>query len=196
LEKIITYYFTPVSPWSYLGHKRLMDMADTYGAKVNFKPCNILEVFEKTGGLPAGKRPIQRQKYRMAELKRWKKHLGVDLIFQPKFFPVPDELATRLILACDENMQATLTHALMTATWAQDRDISNEDTLLSICSENRLEGEALLKRAKSEEITMTLAANTKEAIEADVFGAPSYVYQDEIFWGQDRLDFLERALSD
>ncbi len=197
MTKEITYYFAPISPWTYLGNQRLVDLAKKYEATVIYKPCNILEVFERTGGVPAGQRPKPRQNYRMAELKRWRAYLDVDLNLTPKFFPVPDNLASRLILACENQTDIEkLTQALMTATWAQERDISDEETLLTICEENSLNRSVLIEKAKSEAVISKLAQNTDDAVAADVFGAPTYIYQGENFWGQDRLDFLERALQD
>ncbi|MCW9035278.1 MAG: 2-hydroxychromene-2-carboxylate isomerase [Rhodospirillales bacterium] len=196
MEKIINYYFSPISPWTYLGNKRLGEIAIRNGVKINHKPVKLGEVFAASGGLPLFKRPAQRQAYRMAELKRWREFLNVDLTLEPKFFPVSDDLACKLIIACDtEENRHKISHALMCATWVQERDISDEETLSVICTENGLDGPQMIRTAKNDTTQITLDANTKEAIEVGVFGSPSYVYNDQFYWGQDRLKLLEIALK-
>jgi len=196
MEKIIDYYYSPISPWSYMGHQRVGEIAKRNGVNLLHKPVNLMDIFNASGGLPLGKRPPKRQAYRMVELKRWRSFLNIDLTLEPKFFPVSDNLACKLIIACDEeDKQHGMTQALMRATWTQERDISDEATLVQICGELGLDGAKMLETAKSESVQSTFDANTKEANEADAIGAPTYVYQGEVFWGQDRLELLEIALK-
>ncbi|MDV7338999.1 2-hydroxychromene-2-carboxylate isomerase [Terasakiella sp. A23] len=193
---MIRYYFTPISPWSYLGNQRLSEMAVKQGVEIDYRPVNILKVFDESGGLPLGKRPIQRKLYRMTELKRWRDHLNIDLTLEPKFFPTDDQLASRMIIACESQEEKfKLSQALMYAIWAEDRDISDVATLKSICNELGLDADVLIARGQSDETRCQYEANIQAAIEDNVFGAPSYLYKDELYWGQDRLDFLEVALQ-
>jgi 2-hydroxychromene-2-carboxylate isomerase len=194
MNKQIDYYFTPVSPWTYLGHQRLEALAAKHGAEIAYKPMDVAKVFAASGGQPLAQRPKQRQAYRLAELDRWRKHLGIELTLQPKHFPVPAERAMRMIIAAGPSA-GRLAFAFMRACWAGERDLSDPATLRAIAGEAGLDGDALLAAGEREETARILAANTEEAIARQVFGAPTYVYRNELFWGQDRLDFLDRALA-
>jgi len=88
-----------------------------------------------------------------------------------------------------------LAGALLAACWAEERDISSVETLKAIAGDAGLDGKALLAAGEDEKTVARYEANTAEALEIGVFGAPTYVYRDEMFWGQDRLDFLDRALA-
>jgi 2-hydroxychromene-2-carboxylate isomerase len=181
----IDYYMTPSSPWTYLGHQRFAEMAQRHGAQVNVKPVDFGVIFPQSGGLPLAKRAPQRQAYRLVELKRWKQHLGIALVVQPKFFPVDAGPAAQLIAAAPEGKRMALAGDLLAALWKDDRNLADPALLQEIGAKH---GVIAGDKAKYE-------AFTQEALGRGVFGAPSYVLGDEIFWGQDRLDFLERALS-
>ena len=99
--KTVHYFMSPVSPWSYLGHKRFLAMASANGARVLLRPIDLGRVFPQSGGLPLAKRAPQRQAYRLHELPRWRDHVGVPLNVHPKFFPAPPDDAARLIIAAD-----------------------------------------------------------------------------------------------
>ena len=151
-----------------------------------------------SGGLPLSKRAPQRQAYRLVELKRWSEYLDMPINIQPQFFPVNGDLAAAWILAAQEQGIAqalALTGAVGRAIWEQERDVAAESTLRDIAGEQGLDATALGRRAASAEIGARYKALTQEAIARKVFGAPTYVYRDELFWGQDRLDFLTRALA-
>ncbi len=193
----ITYFFSLASPFSYLGHERFLALAAKYGARVHFKPADMSVVFPKTGGLPVKQRSPQRQAYRLLELRRWKESLGVQMNIEPKFFPVADPLAARTVLA-GEQMGAdsgALALAIMRAVWVEEKNIADRATLVALANGVGLEGEIVVGAAESESVKEEYVANTQEALNVGVFGVPSYVYKGEIFWGQDRLDFLERALK-
>ena len=199
MTRLIDYYFAPISPFVYLGHNRFVAIARKHGATIAVKAINLGEVFPVSGGLPLSKRAPQRQAYRLVELKRWSDYLDIPINVQPRFFPVNGDLAAAWILAAQEQgvVQAlTLTGAVGRAIWEQERDVAAESTLMEIASELRLDAVALARRAGSAEIVARYKALTQEAIDRQVFGAPTYVYRDELFWGQDRLDFLDRALAE
>lgn len=198
MTKLIDYYFATISPFMYLGHERFVALARRHGATIGVKPINFGEVFPVSGGLPLSKRAPQRQAYRLVELQRWSEHLNLPLHRQPKYFPVNGDLAAYWILAAAEQGLAQaldLTGAIGRAIWAEERDIAAESTLIAIAGEIGLDPGALARRAAAAEITGRYKALTQEAIERKVFGAPTYIYRDELFWGQDRLDFLDRALA-
>jgi 2-hydroxychromene-2-carboxylate isomerase len=193
-DKRIDYYFSPMSTWTYLGHRRLEAIAQKHDAAIAYKPVDMARVFAASGGLPLPQRPPQRRAYRRFELERWRTFLDLPINLQPKHAPVPVERASRMIIAAEEE-SGRLAFALMRACWVEERDISDPATLLAIAGECGLDGEALLARADAEEAAATFEANTAEAITRQVFGAPTYFFRDEPFWGQDRLDFLDRALG-
>ena len=198
MDKIIDYYFFANSPYTYLGHRRFGEIARAAGATIRVRPVDAGKIFPLSGGLPVAKRPPQRQAYRLVELKRWRDHLGMALNVQPKFFPVASDAAARLIIAADETSPAAafdITGRILAGVWAQERDIADAATLLALANEASQDGAGLLECSKSEAVQARYDAYTQEAIERQVFGAPTYFYRDEPFWGQDRLDFLQRALA-
>ena len=198
MPKLIDYYFTPISPYTYLGHERFLEIAARHCATVAVKPVDYGRIFPVSGGLPLKQRAPQRQAYRLIELERWSKHLGKALNVRPKFFPVSPDAAAKWIIAAQARGAADalrLAGALLRAVWAEERDISDEPTLASIATGERLDPAQLAADAASPDTASRYDALTQEAIERQIFGAPTYVYRDEPFWGQDRLDFLDRALA-
>ena len=194
----VDYYFAPQSPWAYLGHQRLRDVAQVAGATVRVRPVDLGgKVFPISGGLPLGQRAPQRQAYRLVELKRFSQYLNAPLNLQPRYFPVGGDDASRLIIAVDllQGAKAALdiTGAILAAVWAQERNIADPSLLAELLQEQGLPAQAMDK-SNSQTVQECYERYTREAIEVGVFGAPSYVVDGEIFWGQDRLEFLERRL--
>ena len=196
MQKYIDYYLSLVSPWSYLGHERLVRMAKQYDATIRIWPVDLSLIFPSTGGIPLPKRSDQRKAYRMQELRRWRDHSRLNLNFEPLHFPVSDKLAATMVVNLrkqDPHKAIHLAGACLRACWLEERDVSNAETLLALAAENDLDGGALLadSAAALEEITQ----DSVKATELGVFGAPSYRFGEQLFWGQDRLEFLERALA-
>ena len=194
----VDYYFAPQSPWTYLGHTRFSALVQASGARVRLLPVDLGAVFAVSGGLPLGKRPPQRQAYRLVELRRYSDHLGLPRVVQPRYFPVSGDDAARLIIAVDQQDGSAaamrLAGAIFTAVWAQERDIASSQTLAELLQESGLPL-TRLEQSRSPEVQQQYEANTRQAIDGSVFGAPTYVVDGEMFWGQDRLDFVERKLS-
>lgn len=198
MSRSIDYYFTPQSPWTYLGHARFTAIAKKADAKVRVRPIDFGAVFPVSGGLPLGKRAPQRQAYRLVDLARCARYLGIPLNPKPKFFPVVGSDAANLIIAVDLNdgtdAAMKLCGALFKAVWVQERNIADPKVLGALLVECELSGKRL-DQSQSQAVQELYEDYTQQAIDADVFGAPSYVIDGEIFWGQDRLDFVERALN-
>jgi 2-hydroxychromene-2-carboxylate isomerase len=199
MSLVVDYYFAPNSPWTYLGHERFRAIAAAAGARVAVFPIDLGgKVFPVSGGLPLAKRAPQRQAYRLLELQRFSEHLDLPLNPRPKFFPVACDDAARLIIAVDlhegSDAAMALTGAVLRAVWAEDRDIADAGELAALLAALRLPA-ARLADARAPEVQGRYEANTQRAIDAGVFGAPSYVVDGELFWGQDRLDFLQRRLA-
>ncbi len=197
MKATIDYYFAPQSPWTYFGHERFTAIAKTAGAKVNVRPADYGRIFATSGGLPLPKRAPQRQAYRLVELTRFRDALNLPMHIQPKFFPVAGDDASRLIIAADLHDGAAaamrLSAAVFAAVWEQELDIANPDTLAALLSQCGLAADRLAL-SRQPQVQQQFDTNTQAAIDAQVFGAPSYVVDGEIFWGQDRLEFLQRQL--
>jgi 2-hydroxychromene-2-carboxylate isomerase len=195
LHKTIGYYLSLISPWSYLGHQRLLDMAQRHQAEITIYPVDFGVIFPSTGGVPLPKRSPERKAYRLQELQRWRDHLQLPLNLEPKYFPVSDKLAATMVVKLREQQAEAalqLAGACLRAVWVEDRNISDRDTLLAIAETLKVDGEFLLK--DTDIGLQTIARESEEAVSLGVFGAPSYLYGDQLFWGQDRLEFLERTL--
>lgn len=197
MRHTVDYYFAPNSPWTYLGHARLAKMAAARGATVRVLPVDLGDVFSISGGLPLPKRAPQRQAYRLLELKRFSEALEIPLNVQPQYFPVSADDAARLIIAAElaKGSQAAmaLTGAIGAAVWVQERNIADAAVLGELLAECGLEA-SLLQRSQEADVQARYEQNTQAAKDAGVFGAPSYVVDGELFWGQDRLDFVKRRL--
>lgn len=195
--KTVDYYFSVISPWTYFGDQRFRDLVKRHGFTVRHHPLLSLVLFPATGGLPLKDRAKPRQDYRLQELDRWRKLLRIDINLHPKHFPTPEAPATKLILAVQDAGEdvGMLVHAILRAVWEEDRDIADGATLQAIAESVGLDGQALLAQSQSNGYDEKAESVTKAAIERGVFGYPTYAIGEQLFWGQDRLDFVERALS-
>lgn len=199
MPKVVDYYMSTVSPWTYLGHEPFRAICRRHGAQINLRAMDLGKVFPASGGLPLKDRAPQRKAYRLVELRRWRDFLGVPLTIEPKFFPAPAEPSATVLLAVLERhgTETALDFAgdVFRAMWAEERNVSEPATLSELLAARGLDAATLLAHARSAEVAARYIQNSQEAIARGVFGSPTYVYQDELFWGQDRLDFLDRALA-
>ena len=195
----IDYYISLNSPWTYLGSARFAAMAKTYGARVVVKPTKFGEVFAKTGGLPLPKRAPQRQAYRMMELKRWRAATGLPIVLEPKTFPADEAAGVRLVLAAAHaGLDAhALAGEIGRTLWEREQNFADPVVLADAARRVGIDAAAIRAAGPSDAaLDAEWDANTAEAVARGVFGAPSYVFADgEIFWGQDRLDFVEKKLA-
>lgn len=198
MSQSVEYYFAPNSPWTYLGHQRFVAIARQAGATVEVLPIDLGRVFPLSGGLPLAKRAPQRQAYRLVELRRFSRWLNLPITLQPRFFPVAADAAARLIVAVQQHdgtdPALRLTGAVLQAVWVQERDIADPATLAALLAEQGLAAQRLME-SDAQTVRERYDANTRRAIDAGVFGAPTYVIGGELFWGQDRLDFVQRRLG-
>lgn len=199
MPKHVDYYVSLNSPWTYLGSMRFDAMARKHNAHVSIWPVDFGSVFAVSGGLPLPKRAPQRQAYRMMELKRWRDQLGVPLTLEPKFFPANEVPAAKCVIALRElgRMQDAikLAHAVLKALWAEEKNTGDPATLREIIKSCGLDADLIMKSSEAPGMAEKRESYTQYAISQGVFGAPSFVIDKEIFWGQDRLDFVERKLA-
>jgi 2-hydroxychromene-2-carboxylate isomerase len=195
----IDYYLSLNSPWTYMGSALFAEIAKRNGAAVNVKPAKFGAIFEKTGGLPLPKRSPERQAYRLVDMKRWREVRNLPLTLQPKYFPSDDSQATRLVIAAKLAGKDAhrLSLELGRALWEREESLADAAAISGAAARAGLDAAALRAAGPSDaELDKLYDQYTQEALAAGVFGAPSYVLPSgEIFWGQDRLELLERALK-
>ena len=196
MTNIIDYYFATPSPWAYLATPRVIELKNKYDLKINCKPSDLMEIFAVHGVAAVKDRPKPVQLNRLTELKRWSKFLNMPMTIQPKFFPVDPSLSHRtIILAQKNNINVeNLIFSFQKAVWADEKDISDANTIIEICKSNDFNSSSIIEDANSEEIISEYKKNTEEALSRNVWGSPTFIYNDELFWGQDRIEFLERAI--
>ena len=197
-------YYSLSSPWAYLGGPRLQDIIRRHGARLTLKPYDFQAVVPRTGGVPLRTRPQPRRRYHQAELDRWRSYLGIPLVLEPKHYPQempadPDwnkHAGWMVIAAQDLGLDAfPLSHAILRALWAEERDISVAAVRCAIAAENGYDGASLVAAERSDRVQALYRQFSIEAENLGVFGAPTYVVGGELFWGQDRLDFVDRKLA-
>ena len=194
----IQYYYAITSPFAYLGSKNFQYIAKKFNAEVIEKPCDLVGgIFVKTGGVPVPQRSPQRQKYRLDEIKRWSEFLNIKTNIKPKFFPPEDpHLPAKFTIAANLlGTKVVFGHELLKQLWSEEKNISDEKNIEIVSNSFKIDFKELSTLAKSEKVSKIYTDNTEEAVEKNVFGVPTYIFNDELFWGQDRLEFLERALK-
>ncbi|HVC62567.1 MAG TPA: 2-hydroxychromene-2-carboxylate isomerase [Acetobacteraceae bacterium] len=195
----IDYYASLNSPWTHLGAARIEAMAMAHGAGMRIWPVDFGTIFPASGGLPLPKRAPQRQAYRLMELRRWRDQLGVPINIQPKHFPASEQLSAACVIALRETMgdqpAIKLAHRVLKAVWQDELDPGDPATLAVLIKHAGLDPDAVMRLGAEPRWTAMRTADTQAALDRGVFGAPSYVIGDEIFWGQDRLAFVERRLA-
>ncbi|MEM7197742.1 MAG: 2-hydroxychromene-2-carboxylate isomerase, partial [Pseudomonadota bacterium] len=185
------------SIWAYMGHKSIADIARSNNATIAYHPFLIMPMFAGTGGTPPGQRSWQRKQYRMMEIKRWQEYLGMDFNPTPPHFPTDEKLAasiTTILKDRGEDISALSWH-IMNAMWVEETDMADANILQKLCEKCGFDGASLIKEASSDEAMETIVKATDQAMDAGVYGAPTYIVDGEVFWGQDRLDFVGRKLS-
>ncbi|MFC0199443.1 2-hydroxychromene-2-carboxylate isomerase [Paracoccus rhizosphaerae] len=193
----IDYYLGTISPWCYLAGDRLEKIAARHGAQVTYKPLDLLQLFDRTGGVRPADRHASRMEYRAQELPRWADHLGMALNLKPAHWPVNMAPSSYAIIAAQEagGNVGGLVQGFLRAVWAEERDISDDtvirDLLEAYGFDPALADKGLFVGAE------IYGRNLEQAVEAGAFGAPFYVVREtgQRFWGQDRLDFLDRHLA-
>lgn len=197
MSRRIDYFFSIASPWVYLGHPTFTAMARRLGAEVVYKPVLLGQVFDRTGGLPLPKRHPARQRYRLFELQRWSAQRGMPLNLQPKHSPFDVTTVDRMVIAIvlEGGDPADFIARAGSGVWAEERDLADPQVLTAIANACGLDGERLVELAGSSSTEAIYVLNQEEAVQAGVFGAPSFVVEGEVFWGQDRLEQLEAMLT-
>ena len=195
--RTLDYFFSSVSPWTFLGHAPVMALAARHGVNVRFHPVALGPVFAETGGLPLAKRAPPRQRYRILELQRWRQKRGVDLNVHPAHWPFDGTLADQTILAAIEAGHApvALMERIFSGVWVRQENLGLPEVIAACADAVGLPGAELVAAAGEEKIAALYRGYRARALAADVYGAPCYVLDGEVCWGQDRIDLLDDALT-
>lgn len=197
MPRTIDYYFSLASPWAYIGHAPFTAIAGRHGLAVNHKPIFLGRVFAETGGQPLPQRHPARQRYRMVELQRWREKRGLSFNLRPKFWPFEVALADRFVIAvmsAGKDPDEFLRRAFK-GIWEEDRNLADPLVIAELAEASGLDSTSLLKSAQGDMTEALYALNLENAVAQDVFGSPAYVLDGEVFWGQDRLELLDDALT-
>jgi 2-hydroxychromene-2-carboxylate isomerase len=191
----IDYYFTPMSPWCYLAGGRLEDLATRHGATVRYIPVDPSALFPRTGGKMLAERHPARQAYRLQDLRRTAARENMALTLHPAHFPTNPAPASYAIIAAAKagGDVGGLVQSFLRACWAEERNIAEDEVIRDLLARHgfdpALADKGLWIGAE------TYERNLEQAVTAGVFGFPFYIVGEEMFWGQDRLDDLDRHLS-
>lgn len=193
----IEYYFSTPSSFAYLGHVAFRDMVERLSLKVTYRPVKLAKIFLNSGSVSFADRHPARGRYRMLELQRWRVRRGLEMNLRPKFFPADGTLSDCVVIALQNEGRDPYPYltAAMRKVWVEDGNIADPMVIgdcLTACGEDR---EAILRLARSEEVAAEYEANVERGLKHDILGSPCIVYQGESFWGQDRFDFAEEAIT-
>jgi 2-hydroxychromene-2-carboxylate isomerase len=192
-KKTIDFYFSFISLYTYIGYEAFQNLVTRLDLQVNYKPIDLHAIFTASGGLPVSKRPPQRQAYRLVEMQRWALTRNIPLVLKPRHHPSNPEIGHRMLLAAINNKQDVkefIGNALK-ILWLNDLNIEDPKVMITTANQSGLDGKALYEQINNEAITKEIEALTQEGLERQVFGTPFFFYQNEPFWGQDRLEMLE-----
>jgi len=195
VKKTVIYFHSLSSPWAYMGWPKFRDLIRKHDLDVVVRPTRIVP---PNGGIPLRTRPDARQRYHEVELDRWRKRLNMPLVLRPKHYPTNNEFCARMVIAADKlGWDAlALSHGLLHALWSEEKDVKEPAVRVAVAKSLGMDGERLLAMQDTPEIVAAWKASEKEAADHGVFGTPTWVYRNVLYWGQDRLDFLDEALSE
>ncbi|MDA9207987.1 2-hydroxychromene-2-carboxylate isomerase [Octadecabacter sp.] len=192
----IDYYFATISPFTYLAGPEFEAVVAKHNATVTYKPLDIMGLFGRTGGVPPKDRHPNRQEYRLQDMRRRAIVTGLPFQMKPAHWPTNMAPSSYAIIAAQSagGNVSGLVQALTRSCWADDKDIADEAVIRACLEEGGFDPE--LVNSGMLEGAETYAANLEEAVAKGVFGAPFFISdKDERFWGQDRIDDLDRHLA-
>ncbi len=194
----VVHFFSPMSGYAYLGIGALCAIADRRRASLVHKPIDVVRLFAAVDTTPPAKQSPARMNWRRTDMSRWANRRGLPVNAQPRHWPINASLASRAIIAAQASGlgASALAQAILSAVWARDLDISRPEVIAALARECGLDDERLLALAQAPEAMAEFNANTDEAIALGVVGSPTYLVAGDMFFGQDRLDFVEEALAD
>ena len=195
----IEYFYSAHSLYAYIGSRRLTQIAGAAGRTIAHRPMDLRRVVAESGAVPFGKRTQAHRDYFFGrEMERWSEERGAPLADSfPRHHANDITLPNCVLIAALEDGRSidALAYRLLEAHWVEDADLADAATLERLAGEAGWDGASLRQAARSDAVLAQYAANTQEAVERSVFGSPTYFVDGDMFYGQDRLEMVERALS-
>lgn len=195
----IEYYYSAHSAYAWLGSAKFMEIARTAGRRIVHKPMDLDQLLAGVGSIAFRERPLNVRNYLFnRELERWAEFRSVKTLGRrPANHHQSPDLANRMLIAAQQQGQDVdqLAHRMLTAHWGEEAGLADPDTLMQLAREVGLDGAALLKAAETKVTHDVYVGNTRDAIERGVLGSPTYVVDGDVFYGQDHLELVERALK-
>ncbi|WP_350332833.1 2-hydroxychromene-2-carboxylate isomerase [Coralliovum pocilloporae] len=196
MSTTVDYFYTSISPFSYLGHAKLLQMSENLGFSIRFRPIKLAGVWAESGGVAPPQRHPARLRYRLLELQRWREECGVPLNLQPAHFPTDPSLADRCAITLQEQGEnpGIFIERVFQACWMHDKNVADEAAISGLLDDAGFDAHAVLAQSGSDAVSGVYDQNTADGVRFDIIGAPGYVLNGEAFWGQDRLPLLESAI--
>ncbi len=194
MPRRLEFFFDYVSPFSYLANSQLPGIVRRTGAELVYRPMFLGGVMQATGNQPPATLPA-RGKSMQHDIRRWVRRYGIEFAFNPNF-PIQTLPALRAALAAqDAGVFPAYHEALFRAAWGQPKNLCDVAVLRDVIAKAGIDPEPLLAAAATEPLKERLKADTAEAVARGAFGAPTFFVGEEMFFGNDRLDFVEEALG-
>ena len=195
----ITYYYAAYSGFAYLGSRRFQEIAKQAQRTIVHKPIDLEVVLSENGSQSwADRTKAHLDYYFRRELERWSEYRQVSVLKQrPTYHGNSTNPANKLLIAAivsGLNVNQ-LSHQLMTKHWVEDADLADKDTLIVITESIGFNAQELMDLADSSEVDVIYRQNTQDALDLSVFGSPTYIVDGDMFYGQDHLELVERALN-
>jgi 2-hydroxychromene-2-carboxylate isomerase len=190
----LEFFFDYGSPFSYLADTQLAALAQRTGARVVYRPMLLGAILKETGNASPMTVPAK-GRYMSVELQRWARRYGVPFAAN-KFFPINTMRLMRGAVAAQQTgCFAEYHRAIYPAFWVDSANLGEPEVIRSVLVKAGLNADLMLARMEEPEVKAQLRLNTEEAVRRGVFGAPTFFVGEELFWGNDRLTFVEEALT-
>lgn len=194
MSKIVDFYYDYGSPTSYLAFKQLPALCRKYDAELNYKPVLLGGIFKLTGN--ASPMTVDAKgRYMMADMARFAQRQNVEMHFNPHFPINTLGLMRGAFVAIALNKLEAYNTAVFDAFWAAQKNMGSLDVVAAVLNEANLPADELMQRAQTEIVKTALKDATATAVERGLFGCPTMFVGNDMFFGQDRLDFMAQALA-
>ena len=195
MTKSVEFYFDAGSPTAYLAHKGLQQLKSEYGCSIIYHPVLLGGLFKASGNSSPVTVPAKGRYMMMEDLPRFAKLYNVSLNNNPHFPINTLNLMRGAVSALNEAYFDTYIDTIFNAIWVESRNMGDIDTVIEVLSDAGLDAKSILEATQNPEVKQQLISNTEQAVERGLFGAPTMFVDGEMFFGQDRLQFVEAALK-
>ena len=195
MTKLVEFYFDVGSPTAYLAHKALKQLKSEYGCSIIYHPVLLGGLFKASGNSSPVTVPAKGRYMMMEDLPRFAKLYNVTLNNNP-YFPINTlHLMRGAVSALNQEYFDTYIDTIFNAIWVEGRNMGDLDTVIEVLTAAGLDAKAIIEATQRPEVKQKLISNTEQAVERGLFGAPTMFVDGEMFFGQDRLQFVEAALK-